>query len=296
MATDGEPTTLVLKRLAAREHSEASPLRQWSVRIHEKRPARDLDEPRGASAASSSGLGGRMASGSGLGAGVAGAAAPEDEDELARARLVEVIAALRAGAAQSKDPKEDHDYFGDGGAAKDHDYFDDGGADVDHDSFDTGGAEAEGMKEELRNLTACGAFERIGPAALQKLGVERRAVIPGKWVKQPRPGGTVRCQVVATEVRHGPKDADLYAPTPSTSTLRVVPRHGSVFMQTFAGPWSLRGADVSAAFLNVDVDGVVVVRPPPGARGSDDELWLVKKAFLRLGRSPKLRAEKVRAE
>ena len=143
-----------------------------------------------------------MASGSGLGAGVAGAAAPEDEDELARARLVEVIAALRAGAAQSKDPKEDHDYFGDGGAAKDHDYFDDGGADVDHDSFDTGGAEAEGMKEELRNLTACGAFERIGPAALQKLGVERRAVIPGKWVKQPRADGTVRCRVVATEVRH----------------------------------------------------------------------------------------------
>ena len=152
------------------------------------------------------------------------------------------------------------------------------------------------MEDELRNLAAYGAYERISHDDLARLGVDGAAVIPGKWVKQPRPDGSVRCRVVATEVRHGPREAELYAPTPAPCALKLVLAHASAHLQLSSAAWGLRSADVSAAFLNADVDGIVVIRPPVGARREPGELWLAKKAFLGLRRSPRLWAERVRAD
>ena len=127
-------------------------------------------------------------------------------------------------------------------------------------------AEKAAMKKELKNLMDYEAFERISPDDLFKLGLRASDVIPGKWVIQDRGGDDVRARIVATEVRHGAKDPDLYAPTPGLPSMSVVLPHASYFQQVSEEPWAVVTGDVSAAFLNAPVDGTVVVRPPRSAR------------------------------
>ena len=128
------------------------------------------------------------------------------------------------------------------------------------------------------------------------MGVRASDVILGKWVIQDPEGDDVRARIVATEVRHGAKDSDLYAPTPGVPSMRVVLAHASYHHQVSKELWASVTGDVPAAFLDAPVDGTMVVRPPRTARTRTDELWLIRKAFLGLRRSPKLWSEKLRSD
>ena len=135
------------------------------------------------------------------------------EDDMAhesKKTRVAAIAALRAAVATPEDEKENEKTVLMGAENEE---------------------EAKGMRDELRNLHEFDVFERISVNDLEALGVTRGSVIPTKWVKQVKPDATVRARVVATEVRYGPVDADLFAPTPTTATLRLVLAHASYRMQ-----------------------------------------------------------------
>ena len=151
--------------------------------------------------------------------------------------------------------------------------------------------------EEIRALESMGVVTPVKP-------LPGDTIIGSRWVetvKKKEKGYKVKNRLVATEVAWTKAGSELFAPTPSSTTLKV-------FLATSATEWlearksgkdfSMCIADISRAFLHAPMPHRKIIRAPPEVKGPAGETvyWKAEKALYGLRSAPACWANFLRQE
>jgi hypothetical protein len=150
----------------------------------------------------------------------------------------------------------------------------------------------EGMKKELTQLKDLNVFEEMENPTPQ----QTKQAIRTRWVLKEKRPGEVRARLVLKDFNLGDKNAELFAPTPSLASLRLVLTQTSRMEHVSKDrTWGLSIADVNTAFLHADLDTeMFAVAPNEHCSLFDREvpsrpvIWRLKKALYGCRRSPRL--------
>ena len=190
------------------------------------------------------------------------------EEVTATTAVKELIAAIAADRADAADADNDHDH--DVNAI----YCDISGELINND------VGYKWQADELEKIKNMNTYRIIDSNTAKKEGIR---VIGTRFAMNK---AKQKARLVVQDVRHGMVEAEHWAPTPSTTTLRTALTLGSSLGH------GATVTDISSAFLNAELppDLRVAVRPPVGF-GKPGELWLLLRSLYGLRSAPALWAK-----
>ena len=192
----------------------------------------------------------------------------DDDDQESDRKKARIVAALEANAEKDDDQASDWECPW-----------------MDDNQPLTSEEKQQALYKELGNLIERGTFTRV-----KKADVKNHEEVINTTVVYKRKNGEARARICVQNFRTpGAQDPELFAPTPSVTSLRIVLYHAAKHTARDGNGHALFLGDVSAAFLNAEIDKPTKARPPRDLGEEAKEFtWDLKKALYGLRRSPKL--------